>query len=82
MAKGIRFYQTGAPEVMKWESLQVGAPGAGEVRVRHAAVGLNFADTYFRSGLYPTGRRGCGDRRGGGHWRHRLRPGRPGHLHR
>src|SRR6188768_3844249 len=54
MAKGIRFYQTGAPEVMKWESLQVGAPGAGEVRVRHAAVGLNFADTYFRSGLYPT----------------------------
>ncbi len=54
MAKGIRFYQTGGPEVMKWESLQVGAPGAGEVRVRHAAVGLNFADTYFRSGLYPT----------------------------
>jgi len=53
MASGIRFYQAGGPEVMQWESLQVGAPGRGEVRVRHAAVGLNFADTYFRSGLYP-----------------------------
>ena len=53
MAKGIRFYETGGPEVMQWESLEVGAPGTGEVRVRHAAVGLNFADTYFRSGLYP-----------------------------
>jgi NADPH:quinone reductase len=53
MAKGIRFYEAGGPEVMKWESLEVGAPAAGEVRVRHAAVGLNFADTYFRSGLYP-----------------------------
>ncbi len=53
MAKGIRFYETGGPEVMQWESLEVGTPGRGEVRVRHAAVGLNFADTYFRSGLYP-----------------------------
>lgn len=53
MAKGIRFYQTGGPEVMQWESLEVRDPGAGEVRVRHMAVGLNFADTYFRSGLYP-----------------------------
>lgn len=53
MAKGIRFYQAGGPEVMQWESIPVGEPGLGEVRVRHAAVGLNFADTYFRSGLYP-----------------------------
>ena len=53
MARGIRFYEAGGPEVMQWESLQLGAPGPGEVRVRHAAVGLNFADTYFRSGLYP-----------------------------
>ena len=42
MAKGIRFYEAGGPEVMKWESLEVGAPGAGAVRVRHAAVGLNL----------------------------------------
>src|SRR3954464_2089536 len=54
MAKGIRFYETGGPEVLRWESIDVGAPGAGEVRIRHAAVGLNFADTYFRTGLYPS----------------------------
>jgi NADPH2:quinone reductase len=53
MAKGIRFYETGGPEVLRWEALEVGEPGQGEVRVRHAAVGLNFADTYFRTGLYP-----------------------------
>src|SRR3954471_11197830 len=54
MAKGIRFYETGGPEVLQWEHMEVGAPGAGEVRLRHAAVGLNFADTYFRTGLYPS----------------------------
>lgn len=53
MAKGIRFYEAGGPEVLRWESLEVGTPGVGQVRVRHAAVGLNFADTYFRTGLYP-----------------------------
>ncbi|GGN92500.1 putative quinone oxidoreductase [Actinoplanes lobatus] len=53
MAKAVRFYQSGAPEVMRWEQVEVGEPGPGEVRVRHHAVGLNFADTYFRSGLYP-----------------------------
>lgn len=53
MAKGIRFHEIGGPEVLRWETLEVGEPGPGEVRVRHAAVGLNFADTYFRSGLYP-----------------------------
>jgi NADPH:quinone reductase len=54
MAKGIRFYETGGPEVLRWESIDVGTPGAGQVRIRHAAVGLNFADTYFRTGLYPS----------------------------
>jgi NADPH2:quinone reductase len=53
MAKGIRFYETGGPEVMRWETLEISEPGPGEVRVRHLAVGLNFADIYFRSGLYP-----------------------------
>src|SRR3954463_16311588 len=53
MAKGIRFHETGAPDVLRWEALTVGEPGPGEVRVRHVAVGLNFADTYFRTGLYP-----------------------------
>jgi NADPH:quinone reductase len=54
MAKGVRFYETGGPDVLRWESVDVGTPGAGEVRIRHAAVGLNFADTYFRTGLYPS----------------------------
>ncbi|MGW0042878.1 quinone oxidoreductase family protein [Rhodococcus sp. NPDC003348] len=53
MAHAIRFHETGGPEVLKWESVEVGDPGRGEVRVRHEAVGLNFADTYFRTGLYP-----------------------------
>ena len=53
MAKCVRFYETGGPEVLKLEEASVGAPGAGEVRIRHEAVGLNFADTYFRLGYYP-----------------------------
>ncbi|CAD6519737.1 Quinone oxidoreductase 1 [Paraburkholderia hiiakae] len=53
MAHAIRMYETGAPEVMRWEEMAVGQPGPGEVRLRHEAVGLNFADTYFRTGLYP-----------------------------
>ncbi|SAL14375.1 alcohol dehydrogenase [Caballeronia peredens] len=53
MAHAIRFHETGGPEVLRWEEIAVGAPGPGQVRLRHEAVGLNFADTYFRSGLYP-----------------------------
>jgi NADPH2:quinone reductase len=53
VAKAIRFYEPGPAEVLRWEAVDVGAPGPGEVLVRHEAVGLNFADTYFRSGLYP-----------------------------
>ena len=53
MAKAIRFYETGGPEVLRLEELAVGEPGEGQVRVRHYAVGLNFADTYFRQGYYP-----------------------------
>ncbi|WP_280299509.1 quinone oxidoreductase family protein [Nocardia neocaledoniensis] len=53
MAQAIRFYEVGGPEVLRWEDVEVGAPGPGEVRVRHEAVGMNFADTYFRTGLYP-----------------------------
>jgi NADPH2:quinone reductase len=53
MANVVRFYQAGGPEVLKFESVEVGKPGDGEVRIRHVAVGLNFADTYFRTGYYP-----------------------------
>jgi len=53
MAHAIRMHQTGGPDVMRWEEVPVGQPGPGQARLRHLAVGLNFADTYFRSGLYP-----------------------------
>ena len=54
MPKAIRIHKNGGPEVMIWEDVQVGEPGAGEARVRHHAVGLNFIDIYFRTGLYPS----------------------------
>ena len=53
MAKAVRFYEPGSPEVLRYEDVEVGDPGPGQVRIRHAAVGLNFADTYFRNGTYP-----------------------------
>ena len=53
MAKAIRFYETGGPEVLRYEDIDVGDPGPGQVRLRHLAVGLNFADVYFRKGTYP-----------------------------
>lgn len=53
MTFAIRIQQTGGPEVMRWEAVAVGEPAPGEARVRHEAVGLNFIDTYHRSGLYP-----------------------------
>ena len=52
MPHAIRIHQTGGPEVLKWEDVPVGSPGPSEARVRHTAVGLNYIDTYHRSGLY------------------------------
>lgn len=49
----IRFAELGGPEVLRWEPVEVGTPGRGELLVRHEAVGLNFIDTYHRRGLYP-----------------------------
>ena len=53
MPHAIRIHQTGGPEVLCWEEVDVPAPAAGEATVRHHAVGLNFIDTYHRTGLYP-----------------------------
>lgn len=53
MEHAIRFYEAGSPDVLRYEKVEVGAPGQGQVRLRHQAVGLNFADTYFRNGTYP-----------------------------
>ena len=52
MPHAIRFHKNGGPEVMQWESVEVGEPGPGEARVRHTAIGVNYIDTYHRSGLY------------------------------
>ena len=53
MPYAIRIRQAGGPEVMSWDEVEVAAPGPGEVRVHNTAVGLNYIDTYHRSGLYP-----------------------------
>ena len=53
MTNAIVVRETGGPEQLKWESVEVGDPGDGEVRIRHTAVGLNYIDVYFRTGLYP-----------------------------
>lgn len=53
MPHAIRIHQTGGPEVLRWEAVELPAPAPGEARVRHEAVGLNFIDIYFRTGRYP-----------------------------
>ncbi len=53
MAHAIRMHAPGGPDVLRWEEVAVGNPGPGQARLRHVAVGLNFADTYFRAGVYP-----------------------------
>ena len=53
MSKAIRIHETGGPDVLRWEDVDVGVLQAGEVRLRQTAVGLNFIDTYHRRGLYP-----------------------------
>jgi len=53
MAKAIRFHETGGPEVLELETVEVGEPGPGQARVRHTYVAVNFIDIYFRTGRYP-----------------------------
>jgi NADPH:quinone reductase len=53
MSKAMRFHKQGGPEVLQLDDVQVGDPGPGQVRIRHTAIGVNFVDTYQRSGLYP-----------------------------
>jgi NADPH2:quinone reductase len=53
MPKAIRIFRTGGPEVMEYVDVEPGEPGPGEARVRHAAIGLNYIDVYFRTGAYP-----------------------------
>ena len=53
MTKAIRIHQHGGPEVLSWDDVEVPEPGPGQVRVKHTAVGVNYIDTYHRSGIYP-----------------------------
>ena len=53
MTKAVRYHKQGGPEVLQLDDVQVGDPGPGQVRIRHSAIGVNFVDTYQRSGLYP-----------------------------
>ncbi len=53
MTKAIRVHETGGPDVLTLEDVDIGEPGSGEVRLRHTAIGLNYIDVYFRSGAYP-----------------------------
>ena len=53
MVKAIRFHKAGGPSVLKLEEVKLGKPRKGQVLVRHTAIGLNYIDTYQRSGLYP-----------------------------
>src|SRR5882672_10422686 len=54
MTRAIVLHEFGGPEKLLWEPVEVGEPGPGELRVRHTAIGVNFHDTYVRSGLYKT----------------------------
>ncbi len=66
MVKAVRFHKTGGPEVLVYEDVELGEPGPGQARLRHTAIGVNFIDTYQRSGLYAiqlpsgTGNEGAG----------------------
>ncbi len=53
MTHAIRMHETGGPDVMRWEEIEIGQPGPGQIKMRHTAVGLNYIDVYHRSGLYP-----------------------------
>ena len=53
MAKAIRFHETGGPEVLRLEQVEVGEPGPGQARVRHSLIAVNFIDVYVRTGRYP-----------------------------
>jgi NADPH2:quinone reductase len=53
MSKAVRYHQQGGPEVLQLDDISIGDPGPGQVRIRHTAIGVNFVDTYQRSGLYP-----------------------------
>jgi NADPH:quinone reductase len=67
MVKAIRVHQTGGPEVLRYDDVDIPPPGAGEIQIRQRAIGVNYLDVYYRTGLYPAplpytpGNEGAGD---------------------
>ena len=87
MTKTVRVHETGEPEVMRIEDIEPPSPARGEVHVRNHAIGVNFIDTYFRSGAYPVpslpftpGNEGAGEVVGLGKGVTDFKLGRPGRL--
>jgi NADPH2:quinone reductase len=78
MTRAIQLQTVGGPEVLKLQNVKVDAPGPGEVRLRHTAIGVNYVDVYHRTGMYPQPlpfiSRDGGRGRGGGNWTRRIRP--------
>ena len=66
MSHAIRIHQAGGSEVLQWDSIEVGKPGAGQVRLKQAACGLNYIDIYMRDGVYPIAEIPCGVGHGSG----------------
>src|SRR4030081_1802854 len=54
MVAAVRVHKTGGPEVLTYEDIEVPAPGAGQIKIKNHACGVNFIDTYFRMGMYPS----------------------------
>src|ERR1700750_1449746 len=54
MVAAVRVHKTGGPEVLTYEDVEVPAPGPGQIKIRNHAIGVNFIDTYFRMGMYPS----------------------------
>ncbi len=54
MVAAVRVHKTGGPEALTYEQIEIGAPGQGQVKVKQHAAGVNYIDTYFRMGMYPT----------------------------
>jgi NADPH2:quinone reductase len=81
MTHAIRIHKPGGPDVLRWEEVEVGAPGPGEIRLKHSAIGLNYIDVYHRTGAYPMplpfipGMEGAGTVEATGEGVTHLRPG-------
>ena len=88
MVAAVRVHKHGGPEVLTFEQIEIGAPGPGQIKLKQHAVGVNYIDTYFRMGMYPSpvgmpfvsGNEGAGEVIAGRSRRHRFQDRRPRRL--